>query len=273
MTFRELHQSFGAPRFQGAVRFLILSTLAVLILQKFFDGTLFHYLGLVPVLVTERNYWWQLATYLFLHGGVVHWLLNAIGLWMFGNILESQWGTKEFLKFFFITGIGAGLCVLILSPHSTVPIVGFSGAVFGMLVAFPMLFPDAVIYLYFVIPVKAWHAALLFAVIEFFGGIYGGAAGISRFAHLGGMLTGYLYLRFGWQISQTLRAPWRPVQAWLQRRKFTPGAPKKQVELHEVTDDMVDEVDRILEKVLRDGAESLTSHEKNVMDRYSRRKK
>ncbi|WP_146751209.1 rhomboid family intramembrane serine protease, partial [Pseudomonas aeruginosa] len=124
----------------------------------------------------------------------------SAGSWKFDG------GTAYFLRFFFVCGIGAALCVLLLSPHSLTPTIGASGAVFGLLAAFAIVFPEAVLYLYFVIPVKAWQAVILFAFIEFFAGLSGGGMGLGRFAHLGGMATGYLYLRWGsllaWRTAQ-----------------------------------------------------------------------
>ena len=193
------------------------------------------------------------------NGGLFHWLFNMFILWMFGAELERRSGTPQFLKYFFITGFGAALCVLLLSPHSSIPTIGASGSVFGLIVAFAMLFPDAVMYLYFLIPIKAWQAAILFALIEFFAGFNGGGSDIGRYAHLGGMLTGYLYLRFSGDAMIQLKSLFRSVKR--------PTAP---VELHEVTDELVDRVDRILDKVLKDGVSSLTAKEKRIMDRYAK---
>jgi hypothetical protein len=144
-----------------------------------------------------------------------------------------------------------------------VPTIGASGAVFGLIVAFAMLFPDAVLYMYFLIPLKAWQAAILFAFIEFFAGLEGGGMGIGRFAHLGGMLTGYLYLRLSGGFT---------IQFHNLLRSFKPK-PRPRVELHEVTDELVDRVDHILDKVLKEGVNNLTPEEKRIMDRYASTKK
>ena len=180
---------------------------------------------------------------------------------MFGAELERRWGTAEFLKYFFVTGVGAAACVLALTPHSTVPTIGSSGAVYGLIVAFALLYPEAVIYMYFLIPLKIWQAALLFAFIEFFAGLEGGGTGISRFAHLSGMATGYLYLRF-WDSARI------QVKGWFRTRRRS----RATVELHEVTDELVTRVDKILDKVLREGVDSLTPEEKSIMDRYAKTK-
>jgi len=271
MAFEDLHRPLSAAGFKGAVRWIIIISGVVLILQQVFGEFLISTFGLVPVDVWQHHWWWQPFTYLFLHGGLFHWLFNIFILWMFGRELETQWGTPDFLKYFFITGIGGALCVLFLTPHSTSPTIGSSGAIFGLLVAFAMVFPEATMYLYFVIPVKAWQAAALFAFIEFFAALEGGGAGIARFAHLGGMITGYLYLRYGWQFSSRLFSGWSSTRKWFEKR--IPTRTRPPVELHEVTDELVEKVDKILEKVLKNGVESLTPDEKKIMDRYSRLKR
>ena len=263
MPFEDLHRPLSNAGFRGAVRWIITVSGLMLIAQQFAGQWLVPYLGLVPAQVIEHHWLWQPFTYLFLHGGLFHWLFNMFILWMFGAELERRWGTVEFLKFFFITGLGAAICVLLLSPHSYAPTIGASGAVFGFIVAFAMLFPDAVLYMYFLIPLKAWQAAILFAFIEFFAGMEGGGIGIGRFAHLGGMLTGFLYLRFSGGIT---------IQFNTLMRSLKPK-PRPRVELHEVTDELVDRVDRILDKVLKEGVETLTPEEKRIMDRYASTKR
>ena len=262
MSFEDLHRPLSGIGFRGAIRWIIMISGAMLIAQQFAGRWLVPYLGLVPAQVLGRYWVWQPVTYLFLHGGLFHWLFNMFILWMFGAELERRWGTIEFLKFFFITGFGAALTVLLFTPHSYAPTIGSSGAVFGLIVAFAMLFPDAVMYMYFLIPMKAWQAAILFAFIEFFAGLDGGGMGMARFAHLGGMLTGFLYLRFSGRASIQLNS-------WFRSWKVKPRAP---VELHEVTDELVTRVDHILDKVLKEGVDSLTPEEKRIMDRYARTK-
>ena len=262
MAFEDLHRPLSNAGFRGAVRWIIIVSGFLLIAQQFAGSWLVPVLGLVPAQVIDHFWIWQPFTYLFLHGGLFHWLFNMFILWMFGAELERRWGTAEFLKFFFVTGFGAAICVLLLSPHSMTPTIGASGAVFGLIVAFAMLFPDSVMYLYFLIPLKAWQAAVLFAFIEFFAGLEGGGSGIGRFAHLGGMLTGFLYLRFSGGL--TIQA-----KSWFRAFK-RPSKPR--VEFHEATDELVSQVDRILDKVLRQGAESLTADEKRIMDRYAKLK-
>lgn len=232
--------------------------------------------GLVPQQVLFQRWVWQPVTYLFLHGNLWHLVFNLFALWMFGMPVEAQWGERDFLKYYFLCGLGAAAAHLALAPHSGIPVIGASGAVYGLLVAFAMLYPDAVVYLYFLIPIKAAHMALLFGAIEFFAGATGSTPGVARFAHLGGMLTGYLYIRWWWVAKIQLKALWRrarsaepdgePAPRPVPRRAAKPKAAPAPA------DDMA-EVDRILDKILSDGLESLTDEERGIMHKYSERNK
>ncbi len=231
--------------------------------------------GLVPQQVLFQRWIWQPFTYLFLHGNIWHLVFNLFALWMFGMPVESQWGERDFLKYYFLCGWGAALAHLAMSPHSTVPVIGASGSVYGLLVAFAMLYPDAVVYLYFLIPIKAAHMAILFGAIEFFAGASGTTPGVARFAHLGGMLTGYLYIRWWWVAQIQLKAFWRRVTSSAPEDEPAPRpvprrvAPKPKA----APEGDMAEVDRILDKILSDGLESLTDDEKGIMHRYSERNK
>lgn len=152
---------------------------------------------------------WQLVTYMFMHGGFGHFFFNMFTLLMFGPNLENIWGTKKFLLFYFVTGIGAGLfhnlvifLRILVNPDvaatlAMIPTVGASGAIYGVLLGFAMLFPDAQMrFLFFpFIPVKAKWIVVIFAVIELSAGI-GGGDGIAHFAHLGGMIFSWLLIKY-----------------------------------------------------------------------------
>jgi membrane associated rhomboid family serine protease len=269
VTFRDFHRPLSLAGLQGAIRWIVIISGVILLLQQFLGGHLVAWLALTPARVLNDFWIWQVATYLFLHGGILHWFINMFILWMFGRELEVEWGARFFLRYFFICGLGAAFCVLLLSPDSHVPTLGASGAIFGLLTAFALVFPDRVLYLYFVFPVKAWQAVVLFALIEFFAGMSGGGAGLGRFAHLGGMVTGYVYLKSGEWIALRRFQPWYDAREWARQRL---QRTRKPVVFHEVTDELVKEVDRILEKVLREGADSLTAKERELMDRYSKLK-
>lgn len=231
--------------------------------------------GLVPQQALFQRWIWQPVTYLFLHGNIWHLVFNLFALWMFGMPVESQWGERDFLKYYFLCGLGAAAAHLALAPHSMIPVIGASGSVYGLLVAFAMLYPDAVVYLYFLIPIKAAHMAILFGAIEFFAGASGSSPGVARFAHLGGMVTGYLYIRWWWVAKIQLRALWRRASSAEPEDEPAPrpvprraAKPKAQAPANDMA-----EVDRILDKILSDGMDSLTDDERNIMTRYSERNK
>lgn len=151
--------------------------------------------GLVPADVWGRLYLWQLVTYIFLHAGLGHIFWNMFSLWMFGCQLERVWGSREFLRFFLITGIGAGLFSAVMDPASPIPIVGASGACYGVLMAFGMLFPNRYVYLWFLLPVKVKYFVAVLGGITFLNALNSPGSTIAHVAHLGGMLVAFLYLK------------------------------------------------------------------------------
>ncbi len=151
--------------------------------------------GLVPFEVVHHLYVWQLATYMFLHGGFFHVGFNMLALWMFGTELESLWGTPKFLRFYFITGIGAAIMTTLVGPNSYTVTIGASGAIYGLLAAYGLLFPDRIILLYFVLPIRAKYLVLILGLITFWSSISATGSGVAHVAHLGGMIFGWLYLR------------------------------------------------------------------------------
>ncbi|MGK7368716.1 MAG: rhomboid family intramembrane serine protease [Candidatus Halalkalibacterium sp. M3_1C_030] len=143
---------------------------------------------------------WQLITYMFLHGGFGHIFFNLFALWMFGQSIENYWGTKRFTVFYFLTGIGAAILHMFIGGGGA-PTIGASGAVYGILLAFGMMFPNREIMLLFPpIPMKAKYFVALFGVIELVSGISRTDSGVAHFAHLGGMLVGYILIKY-WGIK------------------------------------------------------------------------
>jgi membrane associated rhomboid family serine protease len=145
-------------------------------------------------------YPWQLISYQFMHGGFMHLFFNLFALWMFGSELENKWGSSKFLSYYILSGIGAGIVQLIISPllGPAAPTIGASGAVYGILLAFGLTYPDRKIIMFpLFIPIKAKYFVMIFAGIEMISGITNSGSGIAHFAHLGGALTGYLLLKSG----------------------------------------------------------------------------
>jgi membrane associated rhomboid family serine protease len=161
-------------------------------------GSLFRVLMLTPSAVIHGALW-QLVTYMFLHAGFWHILFNMFGLWMFGGELERTWGSRRFLQYYFLTGIGAGVTVVLLSWASSIPTVGASGAVYGILLAYGVLFPNRIIlvpiFFFFFIPVPAKYLVMILGGIAFLSALSGPGDMISHTGHLGGMVFGLAYLR------------------------------------------------------------------------------
>jgi len=222
-SYRQVSMSFGPP-LTRMVKILLIITggaflLTYLPAQLFGWNYPYAWFGLQPRAVTYGLQVWRLVTYLFLHGGFFHVIFNLFALWMFGADLERLWGGKRFLFYYFLTGIGAGLLDVLLQPSALTMAVGCSGAIYGLLLAFGLVFPDRPIFLWLIIPVKAKWFVLIMGLIEFVGSWSNPGSGISHVAHLGGMLFGLAYLRGG---GLTLRLV-LPYQAWRRarlRRKF-----------------------------------------------------
>lgn len=182
-----------------ATQWLILLNVAVFALQMVTGDVLVGSLALWPVGSYFRP--WQLVTYAFMHASVAHVAFNMLGLYMFGADLERVWGQQRFLVYYFACVVSAGLAQLALTSMTgqLYPTIGASGGVFGLLLAFALYFPDRIIVpLFPPIPMPAWLFAIVYGAIELGLGVSGRQAGVAHFAHLGGMLGGFLIIRFAW---------------------------------------------------------------------------
>jgi rhomboid family protein len=195
-----IHYSFGPGPITPAVKWLIIANVVMFLATLIYEPIIV-FLGLTPQIVVERFWIWQLATYLFLHGGPVHILFNMLGIWMFGVELERLWGTRQFLKYYAITGIGAGLTVLTVglvlgagSETYRFPTIGASGALYGLLVAFAYYYPDRPLLMFFLFPIPAKYFVMIVGAMAF---LSAPQSRVSEAAHLGGLVIGYLYLRAG----------------------------------------------------------------------------
>jgi len=156
--------------------------------------------GLVPYLFLKEYYFWQLFSYLFMHGNALHLFFNMLMLWMFGIELYYFFGKTMFIKYYFVCGIGAGLTVIVLTSIDTksyyIPTVGASGAIFGLFLAYGWFFKDRILYAFGVIPIKARTLVIILALIEFFTLFSSQNSIISHTAHIGGLVFGFIYLKY-----------------------------------------------------------------------------
>jgi membrane associated rhomboid family serine protease len=228
---RDYARSYLSSRFPPGVKWLLIVNTGIWLLS-FMAARLgaASFLGpfeLIPAMVVGVGAIWQLFTYMFLHdpNGFFHILFNMLALWMFGSTIEGAWGTRRFLKFYFICGVGAGVCVVIASllfGDPGRPTIGASGAIFGLLLAFGMLFPDSIVLMSFLFPIKAKYMVMIYGAIALLGSMSVNS-GVSSVAHLGGMIFGYMYIKAG-KSRKPMANPFgvlqREYQAWkLQRAK------------------------------------------------------
>jgi membrane associated rhomboid family serine protease len=196
--------SFGPGPVTPAVKALLYANVAVYLTSLFFPAIVV-WLGLVPKLVIEHRFIWQPVTYMFVHARTpTHILFNMLILWMFGVELERMWRTKFFVKFYAITGIGAGLISILVSllPFAVTRatydanIIGASGALYGLLLAFALYYPNRPILMFFFFPVPAKYFVAILGAIAFVTSVEG-SSGVAATTHLGGLLVAYLYLQSG----------------------------------------------------------------------------
>jgi membrane associated rhomboid family serine protease len=191
--------SFGPGPLSSALKAIIAACVAIFVLQQFLPIT--EPLGLVSIAAVRQLQLWRIVTYMFLHGGIFHILFNMLALWMFGTELERLWGTRNFLKFYFTCGVGAGALTVLFSllPFDFARallysnVIGASGAIYGLLLAYAMTYPERpILLLVFWVPAKICVAILggiaLFASIS-------GPGGVANATHLGGLVIAYFYLK------------------------------------------------------------------------------
>ena len=217
-------RSFFSDYFTNGVKWLLIANTAVFVLTNLLGGQFagdIRLLELAPVAVVKHFALWQLFTYLFLHGGVTHLLFNMLALWMFGTPLERDWGTRQFLKYYFICGVGAGLCDVLMNAvvgnwHTST--IGASGAIYGLLLAFGVCYPEQTVLMGFLFPIKAKFMVMIYAAVELYLSI-GVNSGVSNIAHLGGMLVGFLYLKSRYPRMRLKLPDWRgALRQWKLRR-------------------------------------------------------
>lgn len=227
---------------------------------------------------------WQLVTYLFMHGSLFpHLVFNMFALWMFGMELENDWGSKKFLFYYMLCGIGAGVSNLVFGPifGGAGPTVGASGAIYGVLIAFGMMYPDRPIFVYFLLPIRARYFVLIYIALELYAGVTGTSDGVAHFAHLGGAAVGFVYL--------LIDGGFIPFKHWFQ----SPSKPRyvsreqagghgqykgdeisdaKYYDLHNEEDHINQQrIDDILDKINQGGYQSLTDEEKRLLFEASKK--
>jgi membrane associated rhomboid family serine protease len=284
------------------IRTLLIANVGVFAFEMFFgklrlsgipvDYYIEKYLYLWP-LGSGNFYPWQLFSYMFLHGSFSHILFNMFALWMFGMQLEMIWGPKKFLTYYFMCGLGGAVAHLFISPllGGSGPLIGASGAIFGLLIAYGLLFPDQLVYFFFFLPMKAKYAIGIFVVIELMS--VGTADNIGHLAHLGGAVIGLIYLlvtQGGFKLFSGFRIPKRNTgEYWnshsnggsIFRRRPNDDDDLVDAEYRDVGGTMTkshgtriitqEDIDRILDKIAASGYQNLSEEEREILIEASRK--
>lgn len=286
----------GFSVFPPVIKNLLIINGAVFFLQLIFqnlrtaDGVpleniILRWFALMPL---DRGFeFWQLITYQFMHGGFFHILLNMFILWMFGMEIENLWGSKKFLIFYLTAGVVGGLFQILLSPVITGgpfgPTIGASGAIMGVMVAFGMMFPNRLIYVYFLIPVKVKYFIGFLILLEIFA--VNDSDSVAHFAHLGGALTGLIYMLinknrignvFGSSTSsnESLSDKFEKFSNKFKKKKDIEEA--KYYEIKDKKDEdrvSQEEIDKILDKISQTGYQNLSEKEKKILFDASKKMK
>ena len=211
MSTSILHRQFPY-RFSNITLKLIVINVVVFFLSSV-NKDIIVYGSLVPALVLQKHYYWQFISYMFIHGSITHLLFNMLGLFFFGSQVEKRIGSYEFLLFYLLTGFLAGLfsyAVYIWSGRYIVFLMGASGAIFAVLLAFAVFFPFARIFVFGILPVQAPILVVIYTAIEVFSQFSGANSGVAHLTHLAGFGFAFLYILIRMQIN--------PIDVWRRTR-------------------------------------------------------
>lgn len=281
----------GFKFFPPVIKALLIGNVGVFVFVNFFGmfriqgfplAALFNsILPLYPI--GEGFQIWQLFTYMFMHGGFMHLLFNMFALWMFGMELENTWGSKKFLTYYLLCGVGAGLSNLFIGPlfGPSGPTVGASGGIYGVLLAFGIMFPDRPIFVYFLLPIRARYFVLIYILLELYAGITGTSDGVAHFAHLGGAAVGYIYILIDQQRLPFQKTIDRAKQRFTHPERvnqYSSGYDRTSIsdaKYYDVRDDeervSQQRIDEILDKISQNGYQSLSEKEKKILFEASKK--
>jgi membrane associated rhomboid family serine protease len=261
------------------VQRLLIANVGIFLLQQL-GPVLTSYMAFVPAEILLRP--WTIISYMFAHGGFWHLFWNMLGLFFFGPPLEARWGSRDFLRFYFICGMGGAALSFLFAFHS--PIIGASAAVYGVMLAFAMNWPDSPIYIWGILPIKAKYLVGILALFSIMSMVGGNGGNIAHAAHLGGFAAAFLYLRFSGP-----GGAFSGVRKMISRKRMRVLPPDAGTERLPVArtgpaslgpprrgargegDHLLDELDRVLEKISTEGMGSLTPQERKLLDDVSRR--
>ena len=238
------------------VKFIIIVNVIIFIITEIFGlkYIFFEIFGLIPRFSWESLKIWQPLTYIFLHSGFFHIFINMLVLWMFGKELEYRWGKNKFLLYYLVTGIGSGILTVLYDPYSIIPIVGASGAIYGILIAYTLIYPNRKVYIYGIFPMQIKFMMILLGLTAFFASFLQTNSSISHVTHLAGMVVGFIFLKWN-----NIKRIFPKVRIYEQENIFEQPISNKK-----------DDLDIILEKLKLKGWEGLNEFERNKLFNASR---
>ena len=271
-NYRDGGMIFGYQLTPWVKRLLIANTIVFALTSVIGGGFVLDWFSFQQTKIFIRP--WTHLTYIFLHGDFWHLLMNMLGLFFFGTHLESKWGSREFIRYYLVCGLGGvALSFLFL----TNPPIGASAAVYGVLLAFAMTWPNAPIYVWGIFPIQAKWLVGFFVVVSFINAFGAVGGGVNHFAHLGGFAAGFLYLKTDWRASQAIQGIQKAARGGRrfaivpreEREEARSGLNQESVDAAEET--TLDAVDRVLDKISAEGMASLTEQEKQLLDQVSKK--
>ncbi len=286
MSYGTQRFAFGYTLTPWVKRLLIATTALHLLAVLTSHGFFVNWFGFAPREFLVKP--WGAVTYMFVHGDIWHLLMNMLILFFFGPHLESRWGSDRFLRYYLLCGLGGAVFSFIFALN-TPPVVGASAAMYGLMLAFAWYWPNAPIYFWGIFPIQAKYLVGFFFVLAFVSAFGGAGGGVAHFAHVGGLVFGLTWLwgegRFGKRLSglgKAVRGGGRERLAIVPReeresreeeaapraRRAKPSSRSSRRE-----EELLDEVDRILDKISASGMGSLTDDERRVLDEVSRRRR
>ncbi len=228
------------------------------ILPRYANFDITGLFGLVPAMFWGHfpAYIFQAFTYMFLHGGFGHIFFNLFALWMFGTEIEYAWGSRSFGRFYIICGLAGALLTLLVYPHQQVVTIGASGAIYGVLVAYWLMFPNRDLYFYFLVPVKVKYAIPGMMILGYILSVTGGS-NVAHMAHLGGAACGLIYLKLDWR--------WMRLGGKLKGLRYRRQMAKLE-KRREAAADTMKRVDEILDKINEVGIENLSKSDRKFLE-------
>lgn len=241
------------------IKVMLITNVALFVLQQFMPE-LTWLLGLVPSQFFTSDFpnrLYQPITYMFLHGGFGHVFFNMFVLWMFGTEIEFAWSSKVFGRFYLLAGLSGAILTLIVYPSQAIPTIGASAAIYGVLIAYWMLFPNRMLYIYFILPVKVKWAIPGMMLIGF---LFSGG-GVAHMAHLGGIMFAFIYMKSDRKLF-SLKSKIKNLRYKRQEVKLEKN--------RQQAADIMKKVDAILDKINAEGIQNLTKEERDFLEQASK---